>query len=345
MKIAICSTYVPFVYGGARNIVEWLSAMLEEAGHRVEIVYLPEIDSPDTLFQQMCGFRWVHLEDADRIICIRPQSHIIPHPHKILWFIHHIRLFYDLWDHPEYNSIPRTRRNLGMRESLMDIDTRAMLEAKAIFTNSQVVSDRIRQFNGLDSEVLYPPVFRPERFSVQEYNDEIVCICRLEHHKRQHLLVEAMAHTKTPVRLRLCGESSGANYLRQLQSQIKRLGVGKRVALEGRWISEEKKVQLFGNCLAAAYLPIDEDSYGYPTIEAALASKACISTTDSGGVLEFVTNQQNGFLVDPDPAQLAQVMDSLYEDQNEARRLGANANAAIDQKNITWSHVLERVLA
>lgn len=58
MKIALVSSFVPFINGGARNIVEWLQVMLEKEGHHVERVYLPEIDAPDLLFRQMMAYRW-----------------------------------------------------------------------------------------------------------------------------------------------------------------------------------------------------------------------------------------------------------------------------------------------
>ena len=41
MKVALCSTFVPFVFGGARFIVEWLEEKLREHGHQVERIYLP----------------------------------------------------------------------------------------------------------------------------------------------------------------------------------------------------------------------------------------------------------------------------------------------------------------
>ena len=196
MKIALCSSFFPFINGGARNIVEWLQAMLTEQGHQVERIYLPEVDAPDLLFQQMMAYRWVDLEMADRIICFRPQAHLIPHPHKILWFIHHIRAFYDLWDGP-YRGFPDDPKHRDIRDALHRVDDAGLREAKAIFTNSQVVSERLKFYNKIESEVLYPPVFQSERYHCAGFNDEIVCVCRLEHHKRQHLLVEAMRHTRT----------------------------------------------------------------------------------------------------------------------------------------------------
>jgi len=344
MKIALCSSFVPFIYGGARNIVEWLEDMLRDAGHQVERIYLPEVDSPDLLFQQMAAFRFIDLQAADRVICFRPQSHLIQHPNKIVWFIHHVRAFYDLWD-TDYRGFPDDQKHRGIRDALKSADTAALLEARHIFTNSQVVSDRVKRYNGLDSEPLFPPVISSERFHHRTMNDEIVCICRVEHHKRQHLLVEAMKHCKTAVKLRLCGTGVGEDYIDMLNRLIDEHRLHDKVVLDMRWITEEEKVDLLADCLAAAYLPLDEDSYGYPTIEASHASKAILTATDAGGSLEFVQDGVNGFIAEPTPESIADAMDRLYSDRERTRRMGQRANARIEELNISWSHVLERLLA
>jgi glycosyltransferase involved in cell wall biosynthesis len=344
MKIALCSSFVPFVNGGYRNIVEWLEAMLLEAGHRVERIYLPEADEPELLFKQMAAYRFVDLSAADRIICFRPQSHLIPHPHKIVWFIHHLRVFYDLWDSP-YRSFPDDTKHRGIRDALRAADTAALSEARHVFSNSGVVSQRLQRYNGVASEPLFPPVYRPERFHHRAMNDEIVCICRIEHHKRQHLLIEALSHCKTPVRLRIAGSSSGPDYPQQLAQLIAMHGLGDRVVLDERWISEAEKESRLADCLAAAYVPLDEDSYGYPVLEAAHAQKAIITTADAGGPLEFVTDGHEGLVPEPHAEALAAAMDRLYADREEARRMGRAANARIDALHIGWPHVLERLLA
>lgn len=344
MRIALCSSFVPFLYGGARNIVEWLQVMLEEQGHQVERIYLPEVDIPGLIFQQMMAFRWIDLESADRIICFRPQAHLIQHPHKILWFIHHIRSFYDLWDSP-HRGFPDDVKHRGIRDALHAADTTALSEAKHVFTNSQVVSNRLKKFNNISSEVLYPPVFNSDRFYCGTYSDEIVCICRLEHHKRQHLLVEAMQYTQTPVRLRLCGASAGPDYPKELQRLISALEFPQRVSLDNRWISEEEKVEFLADCLAAAYLPVDEDSYGYPSVEASHASKAILTTSDSGGVLELVQDGVNGYVADPSPQGVAEAMDRLYLDRQRTEAMGKRAPDQLLDLNISWPHVLQRLLA
>jgi glycosyltransferase involved in cell wall biosynthesis len=345
MKIALCSSVVPFINGGARNIVEWLEAMLREAGHQVERIYLPHVDTADGLLTQMSAYRWVDLEgSADRIICFRPPAHVIPHPHKILWFIHHIRAFYDLWDTP-YRGFPDDARHRGVRDALRIADTNALLEARTVFTNSKVVSARVKQYNGVDSSVLYPPIYRPERFHCRGFNDEIAYICRVEHHKRQHLLVEAMRYTRTPVRLRICGSSSGPGYVNELQAAVRRWSLDGKVTIDSRWISEEEKIDMLADCLAAAYLPLDEDSYGYPSLEASHSGKPVLTTHDAGGVLELVENGRNGLVVDPEPAALADAMDRLYSDKAATRAMGENARSRLDELGIHWNNVVQKLLA
>jgi len=344
MKIALCSTVVPFVHGGARQIVDWLEPLLLEHGHQVERVDLPEVDSPELLYRQMSAFRWIDVEAADRIICFRPQSHLIQHPHKVLWFIHHVRVFYDLWDTP-YRWFPDDDRHRAIRAAVHAADTHALGEAKAVFTNSQVVSDRLERYNGVDSEVLYPPIFDPDRFSFEHFNDEIVYVARVEEPKRQVLLVEAMAHVKTAVRLRISGTTPGRDYPAQIDRRIDELGLRSRVIFENRWVHEDEKARQLAQCLAAAYLPLDEDSYGYSTLEAAHSFKPILTTSDSGGVLEFVAHGDTGLVVEPTPLALAGAMDRLFQDRLATERMGRAAHARINELGIDWSRVIERLLA
>lgn len=344
MRIAICSTSVPFVNGGYRNIVDWLEIALEAEGHSVETIYLPENDDPNLLLPQMIAFRSIDLSMADLVICFRPQAHLISHPNKVVWFIHHVRPLYDLWD-SDYRGMDETERNIGLRDAIRAIDTAAFSEARKIFANSAVTARRLRDFNGLESQVLYPPVSRPERFSFIEQNDEIVCICRMEHHKRQHLLIEALSKTRSAVRLRLCGVGSSMTYAQSLLKQVEELDLGHRVSIDHRWISEGEKEDLLARSLALAYVPFDEDSYGYPTLEAALSSKPILATRDAGGVLEFLEHDRSGLVADPDPESIAAAMDRLFDDRAAAKRMGEAASARVTELAIDWSSTIAALLS
>lgn len=339
MKIALVSSAVPMIFGGGRFIVEWLEEALLEHGHSVEKIYLPSTDDPETIFDQMIAFRLLDLSDtADQIITFRPPAHVVPHPNKVAWFIHHVRAYYDLWGTP-YSPVTPTPYWETFRKRLMRADTAALSETRKLFTNSKVVSQRLKDFNGLESETLYPPVNKPERFRSDTYGDEIVCICRLEHHKRQHLMIEAMQYTRTPVKLRLCGaETPYTKALRRAAAKTK------NVAIEARWISEGEKVERLSSCLAAVYFPIDEDSYGYPTLEAAHARKGIIVANDGGGVTEFVRDGVEGFVIDPDARVLAETFDRLWSDRRLAERLGEAAYVRVSELGIDWSTVVRKLI-
>ncbi|MFH5923537.1 glycosyltransferase family 4 protein [Roseomonas xinghualingensis] len=345
MRVGLVSTAVPLVRGGYRFIVEWLQEKLQERGHAVEVIYLPYTDEPQHILPQMAAFRMIRLENHfDRIITFRPPAHVVQHPRKVVWFIHHLRHFYDLWNTP-YSPVANDPQGRALRAAVMSVDNTALTEAYRVFTNSQAVGDRMRRFNGIGSEVLYPPVLRPELFRSGEYGGEIVSVCRLEHHKRQHLLVEAMALTRTPVRLRLSGTSMDPAYVDELRNSVERLGLSDRVTIENRWITEEEKADRLEHALACAYAPFDEDSYGYPTLEAAHAQRCTVTATDSGGVSEFVSGGVTGLVTEPEPGALAQAFDRLHADRGLARRMGQASARRIVELRIDWDTVVERLLA
>ena len=341
MKVVIASSFVPFVKGGSRFIVEWLEQKLVEYGHQVERFYLPFVDRPDDLFDQILAFRLIDLSSScDRLIAIRPPAHVLPHPNKILWFIHHIRGLYDLWDSP-HRLVPDSPSGRAVRRAMMELDTRTIREARQVFTNSQVVATRLEHFNGIVAKPLYPPILGPQRLRNDGYGDEIVVICRVELHKRQWLLVEAMRYVKTPVRLRLCGTGINSAHLDSIRAAIMNHQLESKVSYEDRWISEEEKIERLAPALAVAYLPEDEDSYGYCSLEAAHARKPILTTEDSGGVLEFVTDGINGLVVSPSPTALADAMDRLFLDRAHTARMGEANNRRLSELGINWDTVVE----
>ena len=344
-RIGLISSAVPLISGGYRFIVEGLEEKLRERGHLVEAIYIPTTDDPDSIIEQMAAFRMMDLESHfDRVITFRPPSHLVRHRRKVCWLIHHIRLFYDLWD-SEYNDFPNTAQTRALRDTIRRADTVALSDAHRLFTNSRVVAERLLRFNGLKGEVLYPPVRHPESFRTEAYGDEIVCVCRMEGHKRQHLLVEAMRHVQTPVRLRLCGRASNPRYLDKLKRTIPQRDIAERVTIEHRWISEEEKADRLANSLAAVYIPFDEDSYGYPTLEAAHAKRCTVTVSDSGGVLEFVEHGRNGLIVEPEPDALADAFDRLYKERNNTIKMGESAEMRVHELGIDWDAVIARLLS
>ena len=344
MKIGIISTAVPLVSGGGRFICDWLHEKIVAAGHECETVFIPFVEEKPFILPQMAAMRMWKLDAYfDRIITIRPPAHLIPHPNKVIWFIHHLRGFYDLWD-TEYCGVAHDTAGFAMRDAIRHADNVGLSEARHVFTNSKVVSERLETFNCVKSEVLYPPVLHPETFSSGDYGDEIVSVCRIEHHKRQHLLIEALALTRHPVRLRLSGRSMNASYVSGLQARVVELGLSNRVTIDDRWVTEEEKAEMLRTSLASAYVPFDEDSYGYPTIEAAHSRRSTLTVSDAGGVSEFVLHGKTGMVAEPKPIAVAEMMDRLFGDKKLAKRMGVAAEKRVATLGIQWDNVIGKLL-
>ena len=141
------------------------------------------------------------------------------------------------------------------------------------------------------------------------------------------------------------GAGSNGAYVDSLTERISANGLAERVTLERDWIPDERKVELFASALGVAYLPFDEDSYGYPTLEAFHSRRPVVTTSDSGGVLEIVEHERTGLVAEPSAASLANAFDRLYADRALAARLGAAGAEAIVERNISWAHTIERLLA
>jgi glycosyltransferase involved in cell wall biosynthesis len=154
-----------------------------------------------------------------------------------------------------------------------------------------------------------------------------------------------MRHVRTPVRLRLCGVASDPAYLVELEQTIVRHDLAERVTIEHRWISEEEKVERLAGSLAAAYVPFDEDSYGYPTLEAAHSRRCTVTVSDSGGVSEFVEQNRNGLVVEPQPETLAHAFDRLFRDRNDTIAMGEAAEIRVRELGINWDAVIARLLS
>ena len=175
MKVALVTTIYPFIQGGARNIVNWLAKELVERKHEVEIFTIPQSESPELVLLQSYNMRLIKLDRVDKVITFRPQSHLIKHPNKSVWFIHHMRGFYDLWN-TSYSSYQGGDLAGGIRRELMHIDTKALNEAKMIYSNSMTVATRLKKFNNIDSEVLYPPLLNSAEFRFEAMKNELVYV-------------------------------------------------------------------------------------------------------------------------------------------------------------------------
>lgn len=348
MRIAVLHPQTSFVRGGAELHTESLTTALREAGHDAEIVTIAGKWYPGAeLVHQMAVWRSFDVSESngmkiDAVIALKFPAYLAPHDRKIVWLIHQHRSAYELWDHPEYGDLKVQDDGAQVRDLIHAGDRVGLGEAKRIFTNSKNVEQRLWNSLRIPGEPLYHP--SPAASALLEMSpgtpgDYVLYPSRMEALKRQHLVVDAMQHVKSDLRLVLVGR--GPNE-RALRDQIARLGLGNRVSME-IGVSDERLHELYLGARAVYNGPFDED-YGYVTIEGMAASRPVVTLRDAGGPLEFVEDNRTGLVVTPDPRAIAAAFDRIAGDDDLAGRLGREGNALVRATVPTWPQIVSRLL-
>lgn len=343
MRIGILTDQVPFIQGGAELHAQNLCAALRKAGHQAEVISMPfKWFPPDCIAPQMLAARLLDVTESsgmpiDRVIGLKFPAYLMEHPNKVLWILHQHRAAYDLWEHGLGDLHGQPGGEAAM-QAIREADNRHIPQAQRVFANSRRVSERLMRYNGLASEPLYHPPPLAERYACAEAEDFLLVPSRLNETKRQALVIEALFHVRSDVRVCIVGRPEADSVLERLQARGAALPSGRVTFVGG--VSDEEKLRLYASCLGVVFVPFDED-YGYVTLEAMLAGKPVVTCTDSGGVLEFAVHGETGLVAEPEPAALAEAMDRLWSDRALARRLGAQGRERYRQLGISWPQVVE----
>ncbi len=347
MRILILNTQAPFISGGAEALADGLQVKLSERGHQVEVVRIPfKWYPPKTILKQMLACRLMRITavEPDLVIPLKFPVYMIPFPNKKLWLLHQFRQVYELWG-TEYQDVPNTPEGQRLREAVIQADNRHLREAKAIFTNSRIVANRLKTYNQIEATgVLYPPLLHPNMFHAGDLGNYFFYPSRLTKGKRQLLVIQAMRHVRADFKLIFAGKADDPSYEDSLRQTIAQYDLGDRVQMLG-WITDEEKARLMANAFGVLYVPYDEDSYGYVTLEAFHAHKPVIVCTDSGGTDEVMEHERNGLVVEPTPEALAAGMEWLWANRLRAIDMGEAAFATLARHKISWDNVIEHLLS
>src|SRR5918912_4294310 len=198
MNLLVCNTQVPFARGGAEMLCEGLIAALRAHGHRAELIAVPFKWYPKSeILKSALAWRLLDMSESngmrvDRIIATRFPSYAARHTCKIVWLVHQFRQAYD-WHGTALAEFTDSAEDRRVREQVIELDQRALGEAKARFAISKNVASRLKKFNGLDSTPLYPPPRLAGKFRQGEYGDYVLYVGRLDRAKRVELLIRALA--------------------------------------------------------------------------------------------------------------------------------------------------------
>ncbi len=338
-SVVVCEAQVPFVHGGAELHVRQLVANLRLHGYRAERVSIPFKWYPkDRLLTHAAAWRMVDLtesngEPIDAVIATKFPTYFAKHPNKITWLFHQYRAIYDLCGTP-YSEFDHLEGDVRLRARLIALDGEVLGESIRLFSNARNTASRLETYNGLSAEPLYHPPPLADRLKPGPFGDYVLSVGRLETVKRVDLIVRALALV-AGVRLVVVGQGPLRAPLEALAIET---GVADRVVWAGG-VDDRQLVDLYAGALAVVFPPYDED-YGYVTLEAFLAGKPVVTTTDAGGPLEFVENGITGLVVAPEPRAIADAIARLAGGSplgGRPRRGGLSAGARHHVEPASWN--------
>jgi FkbM family methyltransferase len=316
--------------GGAERLYNGLARAMREQGFDADLITIPFDESSFEAIQAgYAKFEAMDLDEYDLVISTKAPSYCIRHRNHVLYLVHTIRVFYDMFEATFHNvDKSRTKQQAWIRAR----DTEAISRIDRRYAIGEEVAKRLRTYNDLDAEVLHPglDIVDPIPSPVGDY---LFLPGRLHRWKRVHLAIEAIRRSSLPIILRIAGTGEEEVALRDLA------GDDTRIVFEG-YVDDKRLAELYAGSLGVVFCPIKED-YGYVTIEAFAHGKPVITCTDSGEPLQFVSDGFTGFVADPNPDSVRNAIERLWSDRQAAQRMGTAA--AEVARTITWDRVARQL--
>jgi len=208
--IAVCHPQIPFSDGGQERLSGGLVDAFIARGFEATLVSVPFRWTPRAAIGRSClAWRLLDLSGSngcpiDLVVATKFPSYAVRHPRKVAWLVHQFRQVYDLFGTPysDFDDGPEDRET---REMIKRIDDRTLGECTARFALSQVVADRLKHYNGLDSAVLHSPPRNAEQFRSGAARDYVLSVSRFDPLKRIGALIEALPFTDRTLRAVIVG--------------------------------------------------------------------------------------------------------------------------------------------
>ena len=350
-RILIAGVKVPFVRGGQDVLVKTLCDELKARSHEVDTVELPLSMLPkESIINQIAMWRLLNLntfcgKDVDLVIATKFPTYYLQHPRKSLWLVHQHRAIYDLYG-GRYSDISDDPRDEELRKMLVEGDKKVIGECVYRGAISKNVAERLKQYNDLEAEVLYPPLKLAGKYYNATAENYILSVGRICSIKRVDLMVKALTFISPDIKLKIVGKADEPEVLQYINNEIDKHHLWERVEFLGG-VDDDGLLSLYARSLAVYYAPFDED-YGYVTLEAMASGKPVITAKDSGGVLEFIRDGETGVVQDSTPESIGCGAMRLIEDRTLAAEMGKRARSEIERIGLAtggWDSVINGLLS
>lgn len=149
--------------------------------------------------------------------------------------------------------------------------------------------------------------------------ETLLYVGRLSREKGTDLLLEALARTRHPVKLRIVGNDVNAER-QKLEQQCRALGLEDRVQWCGYLEGEALRAEYSRATVLA--VPSRSDCFGLVLLEAVCAGLPIVGSKYADGVYDLIREGVNGYIADPeDPAAFAACIDAAMDTALPAQSL------------------------
>ncbi len=346
-NIIILGVQVPFTRGGAELLVEKLCSEIRLRGHTADIVQLPFSAIPKAnVAKEIVRWRALDLTEfagrkVDVVIPTKFPSYMVQHPNKNLWLIHQFRQLYELYG-TRFGDFEVNPEDEALRLLVLEADRIGLSECRVRYTISENVSNRLKTFLDLSSEVLIPPLpFGNDYKKAPPYvgpgeSPYILSVGRLCSIKRVDLIIRAIAEIDQSIELKIVGGADEPQIETYLKSEVEKHHLWNRVSFLGR-VENDALLDLIAKSFLVYYAPFDED-FGFVALEALSSGVPLITAKDSGTVCSFVENEVNGLIVDPNEQAIAAGCSRLFKDVPLMQKLRSGAEKT--QIDSSWDKVV-----
>lgn len=341
--------------------------------HRCEVLKIPiRENSFWSIIESYYAFHTLDISHFDMVISTKYPSFMVHHPRHILYLVHPFRQVYDMYHAFGLpHEVPREDRHRLVQDTLMRIqagdngvdeifdllfsirndrwsyppglfsvpgpflmtllhyfDQQALSPSR--IKKYCAISERVKNREGyfpdnVPVKVLHPPSSRGPCVDHKLDYPYALSVTRLASTKRIDLLIEAMDYVSPEIHLKIVGEGPEEEKLRELahnNSRIEFLG----------FVTNQELEELYSSAFALPFVPKDEE-YGLVVLEAMHCHTPVITANDSGGPLELVQEGVNGFIVNPDPKEIAGKITYLYTNPRHAQELGNHGHELVNTIN------------
>jgi len=248
----------------------------------------------------------------------------------------------------------------------------AMLDADAVIAVSQGTrADILRAYPEIDSariHVIYNGIDLCEyqktsatsallEYGVDPSEPYVLFVGRITRQKGVTHLVDAIPHLPPHTQVVLCaGAPDTPEIAAEMRAKIERVrGINPRVIWIEKMLSKPEAIQLYSNC-SVFCCPSVYEPFGIINLEA-MACRAPVVASATGGILEVVIDNVTGYLVpfEQDPVtsfplhpekfsrDLAAKISLLLADHGKARAFGEAGRKRVEEK-FSWSAIAEQTI-